>query len=451
MLPQPQRAKMQAALAGKEPSCSLLTVYIGFNTDLAALGSRHYSTFFGPEDGKTLSHFAETNHGDYKDRQCVFVDYGRIDAGLAPRGKSFGCLCVVDSLAPWASLDEQAYREKKEQVAQTLFDRLEAFLPGVKQTIASYEVGTPRTVQRYTANPGGAVYGFAQTPSQAGNRRLGQKAPVPGLWFASAWSFPGGGFSGAIIGGFLCAQELLQKVKAQKGDGPTAPVALEDSRSVALIARREIAEGTFELAFEKPPGFAPKAGQYAFVTLDAPQHRALDIPVRPLSIVSLAEEEEVRFAMRVSDSAYKQSCLAMQPGETATLYGPTGDFVLGEQDRPLVFLASGIGITPVMPMITRLAQEGFPQPVSLFYTDRGRARMAYRDVFEAIASPHFSLHSINTAQEARLGEALLSAKLGDLRDYHYYIVGTRHFLTSMQAILQAHKVPACQVCVDDFG
>jgi phytoene dehydrogenase-like protein len=38
--------------------------------------------------------------------------------------------------------------------------------------------------------------------------RLPNKSPIPGLYFASAWTYPGHGFGGTIISGYLCAREV---------------------------------------------------------------------------------------------------------------------------------------------------------------------------------------------------------------------------------------------------
>jgi len=57
-------------------------------------------------------------------------------------------------------------------------------------------------------NPAGSVYGFAQTPS----RKTIDPALIPeNLHFASAWGKSGGGFSGAIYGGYLSAVNVLRK------------------------------------------------------------------------------------------------------------------------------------------------------------------------------------------------------------------------------------------------
>jgi hypothetical protein len=52
------------------------------------------------------------------------------------------------------------------------------------------------------------VYGFAQTP---GKEQIETSDIIGNLHFASAWGKTGGGFSGAIYSGFLCAYNILRK------------------------------------------------------------------------------------------------------------------------------------------------------------------------------------------------------------------------------------------------
>ena len=141
-------------------------------------------------------------------RSFTFVDYGQVDSGLAPAGKSVGTICCIDYLKDWEDLDRKAYDSEKERVASVFIQRLEKLIPGVGNIIEYHEVGTPFTLKRYTLNPGGSVYGFAQTPS----REVIDMSKLPdNLHFASAWGKTGGGFSGAIYGGYLCAMNILRK------------------------------------------------------------------------------------------------------------------------------------------------------------------------------------------------------------------------------------------------
>jgi all-trans-retinol 13,14-reductase len=68
-----------------------------------------------------------------------------------------------------------------------------------------YEVGTAKTIEWYTLNPGGNVYGFSQVPSQDGPNRLLHESPIENLYFASAWTQPGGGFGAVLGSGYMVA------------------------------------------------------------------------------------------------------------------------------------------------------------------------------------------------------------------------------------------------------
>jgi all-trans-retinol 13,14-reductase len=208
LLPHEYGSKLKNKIGNQKPGASLLTIYFGFRSNLNAIGSNHYSTFVFDNSIKTQADILKNNTVDFKSRSFTFIDYGRIDSGLAPGGKSVGALCCVDYLSDWENLSVESYNTKKEDVAKNFIARLELLLPGISDEIEYYEVGTSATVKRYTLNPEGAVYGFAQTP--------GRQAPdisdiIDNLHFASAWARTGGGFSGAIYSGFLCALNILRK------------------------------------------------------------------------------------------------------------------------------------------------------------------------------------------------------------------------------------------------
>ena len=208
LLPPDYACEIRSISAGQQPGVSLFTLYLGFNKAVKEQGYPWYSTFVlddavtGPKD------VLNSNQCDFAKRTFTFVDYSQVDAGLAPEGKSVGAICCIDSLGDWEGLDKEAYRNKKEAVAQTLIKRLEQLIPGISSTIEYYEAGTPVTLQRYTLNPGGAVYGFAQNP----DRKPMDMSKLPSnLHFASAWGRIGGGFSGAIYEGYLCAMGMMRK------------------------------------------------------------------------------------------------------------------------------------------------------------------------------------------------------------------------------------------------
>jgi len=207
-LPEKYRGVMTSELGKQRTGASLLTVYFGFHKNLDEIGNRHYSTFIFDDSVKNQSDIVKNNHAGFDRRSFTFVDYGRIDSGLAPAGKSVGAICCIDYLSDWEGKAKGDYRRKKEEVAEIYITRMEKILPGFRSAVDYCEVGTAATVKRYTLAPGGAVYGFAQVPSKPA---IDASALPPNVHIASAWGKTGGGFSGAIFGGYLCAYNILRK------------------------------------------------------------------------------------------------------------------------------------------------------------------------------------------------------------------------------------------------
>ncbi len=121
---------------------------------------------------------------------------------LAPEGCSTLTLTALYHADPWLRLQPERYVETKNRIASAMLDLVEARYPGVRDAIEEIEVATPITNMRYTSHPGGAIYGFDQPPSEAIIWRLPNQGPLPGLYFAGAWTLPGGGFEPTLCSGY---------------------------------------------------------------------------------------------------------------------------------------------------------------------------------------------------------------------------------------------------------
>lgn len=213
----PQIAEMIKSPAGKQLrtelsvhpiGASLLTVYFGFSKSLKDQGHKHYSTFVFDGSVKSLKDIKRNNASDFSTRSFTFVDYSQIDSGLAEDRKSVGAICCIDYLKDWITLSKEEYKARKKKAEEALTSRLELLIPGCSVHLEHIETGTAKTVQRYTLNPEGAVYGFAQVPNRQAIKAL---EAFKNLSLASAWGKFGGGFSGAIFSGYMTAVDLLRK------------------------------------------------------------------------------------------------------------------------------------------------------------------------------------------------------------------------------------------------
>jgi len=200
--------KLAKSISGNTIGASLLTVYYGFNKPLKEVGNKHYSTFIYDDSVKSQKDILANNHSDFSTRSFTFVDYSQVDADLAPAGKSVGAACSVDYPEDWENLERDEYMRMKADVADIITSRCEKLIPGFRNAVEYVEVGTSLSVKRFTLNPKGAVYGFAQNPGKSTEYL---SALPENTHIASAWGKFGGGFSGSIYSGYMTAIDLLRK------------------------------------------------------------------------------------------------------------------------------------------------------------------------------------------------------------------------------------------------
>lgn len=67
------------------------------------------------------------------------------------------------------------------------------------------DAATPKTFERYTLMPEGAIHDFDQSID---TKRPYFKTPIRGLYLTSASTFPGGGIEAVVISGMICANDI---------------------------------------------------------------------------------------------------------------------------------------------------------------------------------------------------------------------------------------------------
>ena len=137
------------------------------------------------------------------------------------------------------------------------------------------------------------------------------------LYFGSAWAFPGGGFEGAITGGFLAALQLNNdNIWSENGTEH-----FHDPRAMKLKAKKSIDENKMELIFDKPADLEFRSDQYVVFRLPHSIGMKLDLPYRWWPVKS-SSESEVKFEAKLKENAFSEECKTMEIGEEALIFGP---------------------------------------------------------------------------------------------------------------------------------
>jgi ferredoxin-NADP reductase len=161
-----------------------------------------------------------------------------------------------------------------------------------------------------------------------------------------------------------------------------------------LLSRSGVAVGTMAFQFAKPSEFSFKAGQAADLTLLNPPETDSEGNIRTFSIASPPFEDQLTFATRMRDTAFKRSLKVVPIGTEIHIASPSGSFALHKNsNKPAVLLAGGIGITPFLSIVRQTDHDQLPHKLYLFYSNRRPEDAAFLDVLQGLekTNPNFRL------------------------------------------------------------
>ncbi|WP_423822660.1 NO-inducible flavohemoprotein [Salinisphaera sp. SPP-AMP-43] len=221
------------------------------------------------------------------------------------------------------------------------------------------------------------------------------------------------------------------------------------------------------LACHKPGRYiaihqAPAAGE------SAPRHYSLsNAPGTPYYRISIkyetADSSETPSGM-FSSFAHEQ----LKTGDHVQVSPPCGQFTLElpEQPmRPLVLIAGGIGITPLLSMLHAALAEPGDRPLVLIQAVRDRDRRPFAAEIDALAyqHPRLQVHICYSApgdgdlavadvsaSEGYVSDSLLERALGDAAA-DYYFCGPRPMMAGVAELLRDRGVPQEAVHYEFFG
>jgi ferredoxin-NADP reductase len=231
-----------------------------------------------------------------------------------------------------------------------------------------------------------------------------------------------------------------------------------------LLSRVEVAEGTMAFHFEKPSQFDFKPGQSADVTLLNPPETDSEGNTRTFSIASSPFEDQLVFATRMRDTAFKRSLKKVAVGTDVKIDAAMGSFTLHKNSaKPAVFLAGGIGITPFISVVRQADHERLPHKLYLFYSNRRPEDAPFLETLQALerSNPNFRLICTMTAmprsrmvwngETGLIDNEMLSRHLTDLQGPIYYVAGPPSMVTGMRKMLVAAGVDEDDIRTEEFG
>jgi ferredoxin-NADP reductase len=202
----------------------------------------------------------------------------------------------------------------------------------------------------------------------------------------------------------------------------------------------------------RPEGFDFEAGQFITVRVRVDgQDYARCYSISSAPDVQGYLEISVKRQGLVSNALHA----LVRPGATLTVRSPAGAFRYpAGDDRPLLLLAGGIGITPLISMLRHALATEPARPVTLIYSVQTESDFAFLSELESAARRHPRLRLQLAASRGsvrphvypgRIDEALLRATAPAAAQSIAYICGPAPMIDGMKALLAKLGVPGGQV------
>jgi len=267
-------------------------------------------------------------------------------------------------------------------------------------------------------------------------------------------------------------QQSFRDLQAGEGDGrapsgsssPTEPAwpgfrALRVADVVAETATVSSIHLTNLDASSLPSALA---GQYVTVRISEAVRPAV---VRSYSLSDASDNGRYRISVKREPNGVASTYLnrTVRAGVTIDVAAPRGDFVLDVGTRPVLLISAGIGVTPVLAMLHRLASLLDERDIWWIHGARGPDEHAFAGeahaLLAALANTHEHLYySGATPADLRAAHAVAGRitqaeldRLGIPPDADAYVCGPTAFMAEIQQALLAAGVSASRMHTEQFG
>ncbi|MCF7530986.1 pyridoxamine 5'-phosphate oxidase family protein [Pseudomonas petrae] len=192
--------------------------------------------------------------------------------------------------------------------------------------------------------------------------------------------------------------------------------------------------------------------------------------IRTYSLSSAPSDSFVRISVKREGAVSSHLHDNVKVGDIVEARAPQGHFTVDAQERrPLVLLAAGVGITPLLSMFREVIYEGKRinrmRKTWIVQSARSVADLAFRDEITELASQGgdkvHALRLISKPEtDAKEGDGFelagridleLLKNLLPLNDYDYYLCGPAGFTQSLYDGLRAMRIPDDRLHAETFG
>lgn len=219
-----------------------------------------------------------------------------------------------------------------------------------------------------------------------------------------------------------------------------------------LEEKRKENSDVFSFIFQPQEPVSWQAGQYMVYHIphDNPDSRGEN---RHFTISSAPFQKKIMLTTHYlfeESSSLKKALFAHKPGDIVEGVKVDGKFTLTPEDKKLVFIAGGIGITPYHSILLELEKNQDYRDIILIYSNKDEEHVVFKDTIERLAKeyPDFKVFYLFSPQRADAD--LIQKIVPDIAERVFYLSGPMRMVKAVEEALQQLKVPVDNIRKDYF-
>lgn len=225
-------------------------------------------------------------------------------------------------------------------------------------------------------------------------------------------------------------------------------------RSILTLLRKEtIAHDTIELNFKRQADFDFLAGQFIQVLVPG-AHK--ETP-RSYSISSTPSNLELQLCVKLLPNGLASTYLnGLNVNDSIAVQGPLGRFTNDTIEHPLTFVATGVGLAPIMSIIEdELQAKKNQQPIELLFGVRSEADIFWVERLDALREQFSNFkYSLTLSQPSEMWSGLR----GRVTEYisklnfqsHFFLCGSADMVREVRTQLLEREVSTKNIHLEIF-
>ena len=257
------------------------------------------------------------------------------------------------------------------------------------------------------------------------------------------------------------AQILIDAEEVVYTNNENLPGGWRGEREFIVVNRVDESAVITSFYFEPKDGLGVptfEAGQFITIVLDdvdglsvRRNYSLSDAPGKSYLRISVKREPQGTVSNYLHDQ--------LEVGDTVKLLPPCGDFTLHKNDRPLVLLTGGVGITPAISMLNTEAGSG--RNIHFIHAALNTSVHAFKSHVDKLSEDYdhispfyvYSEPSQSCTPHANgfINRDMIQKQLPDDLDVEFYFLGPKPFMASVLKIAKEIGLPETQIHYEFFG